>query len=111
MHIFHNVLQTFPEVLTRRIRLTNQQLLSLVKICFILMTLTCDSRGDIIGRNLVLVTLMVERAKLQIQGMENIADLQFLKKLMRVFLFAMSTLTIKIRELECGFNRNNQSRS
>ena len=43
--------------------------------------------------------------------MENIADLQFLKKLMRVFLFAMSTLTIKIRELECGFNRNNQSRS
>lgn len=37
--------------------------------------------------------------------MENIADLQFLKKLMRVFLFAMSTLTIKIRELECGFNK------
>ena len=52
-----------------------------------------------------LVTVMVYRAKLQIQGMENIADLQFLKKLMRIFLFAMSTLIIKIHELECGFNR------
>lgn len=68
-------------------------------------------QGDIIGGNLVLVTPRVSRAKLQIQVMENNADLQFLKKLMRVFLFAMSTLTIKIRELECGFNRNNQSRS
>lgn len=37
--------------------------------------------------------------------MEDIADLQFLKKLMRIFLFAMSTLIIKIREMECGFNR------
>ena len=68
-------------------------------------------QGDIIGGNLVLVTPRVSRAKLQIQVMENNADLQFLKKLMRVFLFAMSTRTIKIRELECGFNRNNQSRS
>ena len=43
MHIILTVLNAFPEMLTRRICFTDQKLLLLVIISFILMALMCDS--------------------------------------------------------------------
>ena len=43
MRILHTVLYTFPEMLTGRFCFTDQKLLLLVIISFILMTLMCDS--------------------------------------------------------------------
>ena len=43
MHILHTALYTFHKMLTAENLFTNQKLLSLVIIFFILMTLKCDS--------------------------------------------------------------------
>ena len=59
MHILHTALYTFPKEENKENFFTNRKLLLLVIISFILMTLTCDSGRDILGRNLMLTGLKI----------------------------------------------------
>ena len=44
LHILYTVLYTFPKVLTRRICFDNYEILYLMIICFIPVTLVCESQ-------------------------------------------------------------------